>query len=83
MTATTISTTGITLITITGRIAEIIVDPTSKAIPAGELVLFMLAHGITAAKVVNSGEINPNPAMGAPDIDVARNAKRSFANAKA
>jgi hypothetical protein len=61
MTATTISTTGITLITITGRIAEIIVDPTSKAITAGELVLFMLAHGITAAKIVRISNRKESP----------------------
>jgi hypothetical protein len=46
------TTTGITLITITGKIAEIIIDPTSKAITADELARFMLAHGITVAEII-------------------------------
>ena len=40
-----------------GRMAEIIIKSTAKPICADELVRVMLAHGVTAAKIINPGEI--------------------------
>ena len=61
---------GITIITFTDRVAEIVIDPTVKPVSAAELVRAMLTNGITAAKIVKS-----NPAIGRPGIQVARNLK--------
>jgi hypothetical protein len=68
----TISADGVTLVKFTDGIAEIIVDPTSKAITADELARFMLANDVIAAKVViNSGRIETKPGISGPESNAA------------
>lgn len=47
-----------------GDIAEVIINSTAKS--ADELVRLLLAHGVTAAKI-----IKPKPATGEPAINFA------------
>jgi hypothetical protein len=55
---TTITTAGITIITFTDdRIAEIIIDPAATpehVLDAVDLARLLLAHGITAAKIIRT-----------------------------
>jgi hypothetical protein len=46
-----------------GHMATIILDPTAKPISADELVRLLLAHGVTAAKIIRQDEIEPANTM--------------------
>jgi hypothetical protein len=49
-----------------GRLPEIQIDPTSKPISADILVRLLLAHGVTAAKIIRTTQTaqeSPPPAV--------------------
>jgi hypothetical protein len=48
-----------------GRLAEVVVGRAATAFDAMELARLLLAHGITAAKIIRHSEID-NPSDGGP-----------------
>ena len=60
-----------------GDIAEIIIEETSEVADAMDLVRAMIANGVPAAKITNSGELKPKPATGEPAINIAHATQRN------